>query len=88
MSHYRTKPETIEAIQWNGDNLTEIETFIGRPAGQTCKSISGLYSGEILFDTDMGVMMAVTGCWICKTAENKIFVMTNSEFLAEYEPVD
>ena len=26
---YRKKPVVIEAIQWNGDNLTEIDNFVG-----------------------------------------------------------
>ena len=26
---YRKRPVTIEAIQWNGKNLSEIDNFIG-----------------------------------------------------------
>lgn len=88
MARYRTKPKTIEAIQWNGNNLDEITEFVGHPAGHTARSISGLHSGQIFFDTDMGTMMAVTGCYIIKHENDKISVLTNSEFLAEYEPIE
>ena len=27
--YYRKKPVVIEAIQWNGNNLTEIKEFVG-----------------------------------------------------------
>lgn len=30
ITKYRKKPVIIEAIQWNGKNLTEIDNFMGR----------------------------------------------------------
>lgn len=29
VTKYRKKPVIIEAIQWNGKNLTEIDNFVG-----------------------------------------------------------
>ena len=29
INKYRKKPVIIEAIQWNGKNLTEIDNFVG-----------------------------------------------------------
>lgn len=29
ITKYRKKPVIIEAIQWNGNNLTEIDNFVG-----------------------------------------------------------
>ena len=31
INKYRKKPIVIEAIQWNGYNLKEIEDFVGKP---------------------------------------------------------
>lgn len=88
MSHYRTKPEIIEAVQYNGENLDEINDFIGTPVGNTCKFSSGIPSGEIFFNTDMGIMVANPGSYIVKHDDGKISIVTKSEFLAEYEPID
>lgn len=27
--HYRAKPITVEAVEWTGDNITEVAAFIG-----------------------------------------------------------
>ncbi len=33
ITKYRKKPVIIEAIQWNGKNLSEIDNFMGRTVG-------------------------------------------------------
>lgn len=39
VTKYRKKPVIIEAIQWNGKNLTEIDNFVGGSIGIKCTSL-------------------------------------------------
>ena len=53
--NYRKKPIVIEAVQWTGDNLSEIQRFY--------KVESILIGDEIKITTLEGVMTAEKGDW-------------------------
>lgn len=65
MAKYRKKPVVIDAIQWTGDNIEDVFTFMG--------DTEPLYMGEfpdaddiIGIDTLEGLMVAKKGDWIIK----------------------
>lgn len=80
---YRHKPTEVEAIQWTGDNLSEIFTLTGRvkrdnlPSGQI-----GIYSPL----ESSGYRSAVIGDWIVKTPDGDVRPMKAEVFTAAYEP--
>lgn len=76
---YRKKPVTIEAIQWTGKNLSEIDNFVG-------ESIAN--KGTILIiHTLEGDMEASIGDYIIKGVNGEFYPCKPSIFAKTYEEV-
>ena len=58
MSKFRKKPVVIDAVQWAGDNLSEIQRFY--------RSEGILIGDQIVIRTLEGPMFADIGDWIIK----------------------
>ena len=80
MSKYRKKPIVIEAIQWTGNNLAEIETFTGTIKYPVERS-------ALLFDTLEGIMRANVGDWIIKGIQGEFYPCKPDIFEKTYELV-
>ena len=88
---FKAKSESIvEAVQWKGDNLTEIQTFMypdsplfnsrqGEP-----KQLIGIYIYAPAQYTTHELKFPKVGDWIVKTL-NGFRLMQNEEFEASYE---
>jgi len=70
MKKYTKKPVTIEAIQWNGNNLKEVIDFIGlheSASKWTWEEYEEVVKNEGLkIFTKEGAMMASVGDWVIK----------------------
>lgn len=77
---YRKKPVTIEAIQWLGTNLSEIDDFIG-------KSITNKGT-TLIIHTLEGDMEASIGDYIIKGVKGEFYPCKPDIFLATYEKVE
>lgn len=77
---YRKKPVVIEAVQWVGDNLSEIQSFYKAP---------GILVGDtIKIVTLEGVMTANKGDWIIKGVRGEYYPCKPDIFAATYELVE
>ena len=74
---YRKKPVVIEAVQWTGDNLNEIQRFY--------KPDSILVGDEIHIHTLEGIMVANKGDWIIKGVKGEFYPCKPDIFEATYE---
>ena len=46
MTKYQTKPRTVEAVQWTGDNLEEVKALRDKLRGDAMKDIREWVSGH------------------------------------------
>ena len=74
---YRKKPVVIDAIQWTGNNLSEIQVFY-KPDGI-------LVGDEIYINTLEGTMKASIGDFIIKGIKGEFYPCKPDIFEATYE---
>lgn len=76
---FRKKPVVIDAVQFNGKNFDEIETFVGGDA-----SVKG---SEVIIATLEGAMHCSLGDWIIKGVKGEFYPCKPDIFAATYEEV-
>ena len=89
---YVRKPEPIQAIQWTGDNLEEIRSFIGyeKRNPKACDS-DRLRDGaiELIIDTSTGMYDSWLRCvqygYVIKFANDRINSLNQYEFERDFE---
>jgi hypothetical protein len=81
MPRYTKKPVTIEAIQWTGENRTEILNFC--TDGYVNYSNSKL-EPELKIKTLEGVMTATVGDYIIKGIKGEFYACREDIFLETY----
>ena len=89
---YVRKPEPIQAIQWTGDNLEEIRSFIGyeKRNPNACDS-DRLRDGtiELIIDTSTGMHDSWLRCvqygYVIKFANDRINSLNQYEFERDFE---
>ena len=79
MPKFRKKPVIVEAVQWTGENLDEIEAF-----APDCAFYNR--TNGILIDTLEGLMEAKLGDWIIKGVQGEFYPCKPDIFAATYEP--
>lgn len=88
---YRKKPVVIEAIQWNGRNLSEVKEFVGqameRKIGRwiETKKMDGVMTEEIIIHTLEGDMRADLNDFIIKGVNGEFYPCKPNIFSATYE---
>lgn len=80
MAKYRKKPIIIEAIQWTGKNLSEIDNFMGRTVEN--KGIT------LVIHTLEGDMEASIGDYIIKGVNGEFYPCKPDIFNKTYEKVE
>lgn len=82
---YRKKPVVIDAVQFTGENIDEIEAFAGKNlVGETCIG-SKVY--DITIRTREGIMSAYHGDWIIKGVHGEFYPCAPDIFEETYEEV-
>lgn len=76
---YRKKPVVIQALQWTGDNATELVDFCGK-----CFLIKGK---ELKIATLEGTMSASIGDYVIKGVEGEFYACKEDIFKKTYESV-
>jgi hypothetical protein len=76
------RPITVEAVQWTGDNQTEVSALLREGSGVL--SFSG---DNVLCETREGTMMADLGDWIIRGIAGEIYPCKPEIFEATYEEV-
>jgi len=80
MPLFRKKPVVIEAVRWEGDNLSEIQRFYKRD--------SILAGDKIIIKTLEGAMTADVGDWIIRGVKGEFYPCKPDIFEATYEKVE
>ncbi|GAA0969809.1 hypothetical protein GCM10009555_017600 [Acrocarpospora macrocephala] len=81
MARYRTKPTEIDAIQWTGDNLTDVIAFTH------CRA-DPQPDGGLMVMTAAGSLWLRKNDWIVKHGDGQPGqVCPAADFAAIYEPV-
>lgn len=78
---YKTKPCEIEAVQWTGENLTDILRFANT------QNID-ITSGVLIIKTLEGDMVASTGDYIIRGLRGEYYPCKPDVFHAKYEPCE
>lgn len=78
---FRKKPVVVDAVQWTGNNLTEIIKFIG--ASQVSSSF---LEGDLTIPTLEGEMRASVCDWIIKGVNGEYYPCKPDIFEKTYEP--
>ncbi len=78
---YRKKPIIIEAVQWNGNNVDEVMSFIKNVASYNVEL------GTLDIQTLEGTLTILMGDWIIKGVKDNFYVYEREEFVATYERV-
>ncbi len=78
---YRKKPVIIEAVQWNGNNVDEVMSFIKNVAAYNVEF------GTLDISTLEGTMTASMGDWIIKGVKGEFYPCKPDIFETTYEKV-
>ena len=78
---YRKKPVVIEAIVWRGDNIRDMEDFLG-------KDIIVSPTNMLSITTLEGTMKAAPSDWIIKGIKGEFYPCKSDIFEATYELVE
>ena len=81
MAKYRKKPVVIEAIQFNGENQSDVAEFMG-------EMIRANFFPDILIETLEGTMKANIGDYIIKGVKGEFYPCKPDIFEATYEKVN
>ena len=88
---YRTKAVEIDAIRYTGDNLAEIQTFLGPHAKAEQVKLPanrrGITDGLIIRTVDQRLPVPV-GYWIVRDEDDVLDLRTSTSFAAAYEPAE
>jgi len=95
MPHYKKKPVIIEAVQWVGDNATEIMLFVGKklkvsrpPYGMELDKDIPKEAYTIIIPTLEGDMKASKGDFIIKGVNGEFYPCKPNIFEKTYELVE
>lgn len=78
---YRKIPVIIDAIQFTGDNIKEVEAFV--PESEGCLSTWG----DFLLFNEHGEVTASPGDWIIRGVQGEFYPCNDVVFKQTYEPV-
>ena len=81
MPKFTKKPVEIEAVEWNGDNISEMTAFLNGGAGKFC------FGSLIEIKTLEGTMTAKIGDWVIKGVKGEFYPCKPDIFAATYDPV-
>ena len=85
MAKFRKKPVVIEAVQWTGDNLAELENFMDRWIDRT---LEVEYGNQIVVRTLEGNMRAHVSDWIIRGVQGEFYPCKADIFAATYEAAE
>jgi hypothetical protein len=81
MPRYRKKPVEINAVQWLGNNLTEVIETVER-------NVHPIPHGRLQIKTLEGTMTAEQGDFIIKGVQGEVYPCKPDIFRQTYEPID
>lgn len=83
LTKYRKKPVVVDAVQWDGSNVSEIAVFMGTDV----KARYVIDDGIVVIPTLEGDMTASKGDWIIRGVNGEYYPCKPDVFAKTYEPV-
>lgn len=83
VEEYETKPCTIKAIYWTGDNFVKVDEFLGDFPHRTYPA-----DGRVEIDTLEGTMVANRFDYIVKGLKGEFYPVKEDIFRMKYRPKD
>jgi hypothetical protein len=91
MTQYRKRPVVIEAIQWTGDNILDVMTFMSPQEPVYVNNLSHMKFTNaddlVGIQTLEGLMVASKGDWIIKGVVGEVYPCKPEIFEATYDAV-
>tara|TARA_Y100000114_G_C11663950_1_gene280403 strand:- start:155 stop:418 length:264 start_codon:yes stop_codon:yes gene_type:complete len=87
MPKFRKKPVVIEAVQWTGSNMREVDSFMDTDTDHG-DGTSFVVGAEVKIATLEGVMTAGVGDWIIKGVNGEFYPCKPDIFEKTYEAVE
>lgn len=84
MNKYRKKPVVVEAIQWTGNNIREVNKFYPK-AEFEINIVNGISYSKVYIRTLEGVMSANPGDYIIKGVQGEFYPCKPDIFKQTYE---
>lgn len=86
---FKKKPVIIEAVQWTGDNVSEILDFVGHlDIRMTNHTKNNIEVCDLYINTLEGSIHASEGDWIIKGVHDEFYPCKPDIFEETYEPLD
>lgn len=82
MPFYKLKLPVVEAIQWDGTNITELQQLIA-PTGDPLIVEHSTFGAP----TPDGTQVVNITDWVVKSSKGDIYVMTDEEFNEKFEAI-
>lgn len=79
---YMKKPVTVEAVQYDGDNLADVVQWISEQHGQ-----SSVVAGKLFIHTLEGAMTVSVGDYVIKGVQGELYPCKPDIFHATYASV-
>ncbi len=85
---YRKKPVVIEAVEWTGDNIQEIQMFMeDNPPGYVGRQFTNV-DDILMIHTLEGDMAANKGDFVIRGVQGEYYPCKPDIFKMTYEPVE
>jgi hypothetical protein len=87
---FRKKPVVIDAVQWTGENVDEVNAFCGEGGLTRLRPElnDGSESHRVWIKTPEGTMAADVGDWIIKGVKGEFYPCKPDIFALTYESVE
>ena len=79
---YRKKPVVIDALHWDGQNISQLESFM-----QDTERTVAVTNGHATISTLEGMMRAAPDDWIIRGIQGEYYPCKPDIFEKTYEPV-
>jgi len=79
MALFTKKPKVVEGIQWNGDNLAEIQKLVGRTEACTDEE------GGLIVTLPQGRMYVTRSHWVLKDPSEGVLILSDFHLKLRYK---
>lgn len=87
MAKYQKKPETIEAVQWNGQGFSELPHWIIKAVNEhpTNEGYILKLNENCIIKTNVGNITALPGWYVTCDDKGRLFAYSEEQFHARFQ---
>lgn len=83
---FTTIPEKVDAIQWTGANISDVNEFIDNFADT--QNIMSIDYGSVVILTSQGKVTTKYDDWIVRYADGEVFVFSDEDFSKKFASIE